>query len=84
MNSSGSPQVGPMQSLSIAISDMSNSHSSVVTDLIMVQVISMVFGAFILLVTEGPYMGSNVMTWVVAYLMLGFTLAGTVYRRLSS
>ena len=82
--SNGGPQVGPMQSLSIAISDMSYSHGSVVTDLIMVQVISMVLAAFILLVTEGPSMGSEVMTWVVAYLMLGFTLAGTVYRRLSN
>ena len=83
------PQTGPKQSGGLTGSMahgwkvMHDTPHDVMIDLIMVQVISLLFGAFILLATQGHKMKSNELTWVVAVVMVFFTLTGMVYRRLS-
>ena len=62
---------------------MHDTPHDVMIDLIMVQVISLLLGAFILLATQGHNMDSNEVTWTAGIVMVFFTLTGMVYRRLS-
>jgi|TARA_R100000315_G_C5229628_1_gene140590 hypothetical protein len=70
--------------LTIAMSDMTNLGRSVVVDLIMVQVIAMVLGTFLLIVTNGYQMTSTQLVWSMLILFTAFTMTGVVYRRLSN
>ena len=69
--------------LTIAMSDMTNLHRSVIVDLIMVQVIAMAIGTFLLIVTNGYKMTSTELVWSMGILFMAFTMTGVVYRRLS-
>jgi len=79
----------PKQGTSIvgSISDgwkiMHDTGHDVMVDLIMVQVISLLLGAFLLLASNGDEMGGNQLTWVVGAVLVFFVLAGSVYRRMS-
>jgi len=82
-------QAGPKQSGGITGSVahgwkvMHDTPHDVMIDLIMVQVISLLLGAFILLATQGHKMSSTEVTWTAGVVMVFFTLTGMVYRRLS-
>ena len=83
------PGQGPKNSTGVmgSISDgwkiMHDTSHDVMVDLIMVQVISLLIGAFLLLAANGSEMEGNQLTWVVGMVMVFFVLAGSVYRRLS-
>jgi hypothetical protein len=62
---------------------MHDTPHSVMVDLIMVQVISLLLGSFLLLGTQGYKMGPQALTWTLGIVMGFFILAGWVYRRLS-
>ena len=62
---------------------MHDTPHDVMVDLIMVQVLSLLIGAFVLLATQGHKMPSTSLTWLVGIVMFFFVMAGIVYRRLS-
>lgn len=82
-NAGKAPTTSILGSMSDGWKIMHDTSHDVMVDLIMVQVISLFIGSFLLLAFNGADMGGNVLTWVVAMVMLFFVLAGSVYRRLS-
>ena len=74
---------GLIGTLVSGVADLHDTPHSVMVDLIMVQVISLLLGSFLLLGTQGYKMGPQALTWTLGIVMGFFILAGWVYRRLS-
>ena len=75
--------MGPSSYFSIAVSDMSDTRHSVVVDMIMVQVFSLVLGSFLILAFGAQSMSAQQLTWMMGSLFVSFSLVGIVYRSLS-
>jgi len=75
--------MGPISSFSIAVSDMSDTGHSVIVDMIMVQVFSLVLGSFLIIAFGARTMTPEQLTWMLGSLFVSFSLVGIVYRSLS-
>ena len=74
---------GTFGSFSIAVSDMSDTGHSVIVDMIMVQVFSLVLGSFLIIAFGAQSMSPQQLTWMLGSLFASFSLTGIVYRSLS-
>ncbi len=73
----------PLTSLSIAVSDMSDTNHSVIIDMIMVQVISLALGSLVILLFSMNTLTPQELTWMLLSAFVSFSMVGVVYRSLS-
>jgi len=72
------------QGLALTTSDIFAPKKSVIVDMVMVQILTIIVTVTLLLILKNDSLGSDTIAWLMGSLMTGVLLASAIYSRISS
>jgi len=72
------------QGLAMTTSDIFAPKKSVIVDMVMVQILTVIVTVTLILVLKNDSLGSDTIAWMMGSLMVGILLASAIYSRISS
>ena len=72
------------QGFAMTTSDIFAPKKSVIVDMVMVQILTVIVTVTLILVLKNDSLGSDTIAWMMGSLMVGILLASAIYSRISS
>jgi hypothetical protein len=72
------------QGIAMTTSDIFAPKKSVIVDMVMVQILTVIVTITLVLVLKNESLGSDTIAWMMGSLMVGILLASAIYSRISS
>lgn len=72
------------QGFAMTASDVFAPKKSVIVDMVMVQILTVIVTVTLILVLKNDSLGSDTIAWMMGSLMVGILLASAIYSRISS